>query len=365
MRRTDLPTPALVLDLPAMRRNIERMAAHAAAAGVGLRPHAKSHKSVRIARLLVEAGALGACCATIREAEAMAEGGIPGILVTSPLVSADMLARLVRLLQQGADSTVVADHPANVASLAEAVAGLGAIRLPVIVELDAGSGRTGCASPEAALELARLVAAHPSLRFAGIQAYWGQHQQVMPLEERARRVAESKERLVSLLEALASAGLPAGIVTGGGTGTSFLDPAGGPFTELQAGSFLFLDSCYGAIPLSGAGNPFERSLFVRASVVSASHPGRVTINAGLKALATDSGRPVPVRGAPEGSTYRFMGDEHGAVEFAPELTTPPLGAAIELLTSHCDPTVNLYDSYAVVEGEEVVDEWPIARGFSG
>ncbi len=363
MKRSDLPTPALVLDLPAMRRNIERMAAHAASMGVRLRPHAKSHKSVEIARMLVEVGAVGACCATIREAEAMAAGGIPGILVTSPLTTPDMLARLVRLVRHGADVAVVADHTANIKDLADVAAGLAGVTLPVVIELDAGSGRTGCASPGVGLLLSKQVAASPSLRFAGIQCYWGQHQQVMPLEERARRVADGKERLASLLGALAAAGLPAGMVTGGGTGTSFLDPNGGPFTELQAGSFLFLDSCYGSVPLNEAGNPFERALFVRASVVSASHPGRVTINAGLKAFATDSGKPIPVRGAPEGSTYRFMGDEHGAVEFAPELPAPPLGAAIELLTSHCDPTVNLYDHYAVVEGEEVVHEWPIARGF--
>jgi 3-hydroxy-D-aspartate aldolase len=363
MKRSDLPTPALILDLPAMRRNIERMASHAASVGVGLRPHAKSHKSVEIARMLVEAGALGACCATIREAEAMAQADIPGILVTSPLTTPDMLARLVRLLRHGADVAVVADHPANVALLADVTAGLGGVTLPVVIELDAGSGRTGCASPESALGLAQQVAGLPSLRFAGIQCYWGQHQQVMPLEERMRRVTEGKARLRSLLDGLAAAGLPAGRVTGGGTGTSFVDPKGGPFTELQVGSFLFLDSCYGSVPLNEGGNPFERALFVRASVVSASHPGRITINAGLKAFATDSGMPILVRGAPEGSTFRFMGDEHGAVEFAPELAAPPLGSAIELLTSHCDPTVNLYDRYAVVEGEEVVHEWPIARGF--
>lgn len=362
MRREDLPTPALVLDLPAMRRNVGRMAAHARATGVGLRPHAKSHKCVEVARILArDGGALGPACATVREAEAMAEGGVAGILVTSPMATADMLARVARLLARGADLSLVADDPANVADLAR-VATSAARRLPVLVELDMGQGRTGCAGPAEATALAHAVAAEPSLAFAGVQAYWGHLQQVRPLEERARRVAEGKARLGAVLSALHGAGLPAAIVTGGGTGTSFLDPNGGPFTELQPGSFLFLDSCYGPLPLAPEGNPFEPALFVRASVVSRVHPGRAVVNAGFKALATDSGRPVPLRGAPEGATYRFMGDEHGAVEFEAG-EAPPLGAGIELLTPHCDPTVNLYDRYAVVDGEEVVDSWPIARGF--
>ena len=362
MKRDDLPTPALVLDRAALSRNIERMTAHARVSGVRLRPHAKSHKCVEIARLLAKAGALGPACATIHEAEVMAEAGIGGILITSPLVTYDMLARLAGLLRQGADVSVVADDQANVAQLAELAAGPG-ITLPVIVELDTGVGRTGCARPEDALALARQVAERPDLRFAGVQAYWGHLQQVMPLAERARRVAEGQERLGGLLGALADAGLPAAIVTGGGTGTSFLDPGSRHFTEIQPGSFLFLDSCYGSVPLSEDGNPFEPALFVRASVVSRQHPGRAVVNAGFKAFATDSGKPVPTRGAPAGSTYRFMGDEHGAVEFSPDAAAPALGAGIELLTSHCDPTVNLFDRFAVVEGEEVVDTWRIGRGF--
>lgn len=159
------------------------------------------------------------------------------------------------------------------------------------------------------------------------------------------------------------AGLPPDIVTGGGTGTSFIDPMLGLFTELQPGSFLFLDSCYGPLPLDDTGNPFTASLFVAAGIVSANRRHRVIVNAGLKALATDSGQPLPVRGAPAGSSYRFMGDEHGAIEFAQGIA-PALGATVELLTSHCDPTVNLHARYQVVRGDIVVDVWPIvARGY--
>jgi 3-hydroxy-D-aspartate aldolase len=362
MRRDQVPTPSLILDLDAMERNIEVMTVHAREAGVALRPHAKSHKCVEIARRLQAAGALGPACATIAEAEAMAEAGLGGVLVTSPMVTTDALERVRRLLLRGADLTLVADEPDNIEALA-ALARAAARTLPIVVELDVGVGRTGCPEIADALALAERVAALPGLSFAGIQAYWGNLQQVMPLAERERRAGEQAERVRGLLAALSAEGLPPAIITGSGTGTSWLDARCGLFTELQPGSFLFLDSCYGAVPISPEGNPFASALFVAAAVVSANRPGRVIVNAGLKALATDSGRPVPLRGAPQDATYRFMGDEHGALEFA-QGPAPRLGAVIELLTPHCDPTVNLHARYLVVRGEEVVDVWPIvARGY--
>lgn len=362
MRRDQVKTPALMVDLDALDRNIAVMAKWAKAAGVSLRPHAKSHKSAEIARRLVAAGALGAACATIDEAEGLAAGGVRGLLITSPMAAEHMLARLERLLARQADVTVVADDPRNVDALAR-VGSRSARTLPVLVELDVGVGRTGCVEVADAAALAKRIAGHGSLRFAGIQAYWGTLQQVMPFEDRRARVAEGAERVRALLEALSAEGLEVPVVTGGGTGTHWLDAEARVFTELQPGSFLFLDSCYGRIPLTPEGNPFSPALFIAASVVTANRSGRVIVNAGYKAFAADSGMPVPVRGAPEGATYRFMGDEHGAVEFASS-ASPALGATIELLSSHCDPTVNLYSRCLVVRADEVIDEWPvIARGY--
>jgi 3-hydroxy-D-aspartate aldolase len=169
--------------------------------------------------------------------------------------------------------------------------------------------------------------------------------------------------LRELVDRLQAAGMAPTIVTGGGTGTSFIDPSLAVFTELQPGSFLFLDSCYGAIPLDANGSPFVPSLFVSATVVSATRPGRVIVNAGFKALATDSGSPVPTRGAPPGASYTFMGDEHGAIDFDPSAASPRIGDRIELLTSHCDPTVNLHSRYMVVRGEEVIDVWPVEARY--
>jgi D-serine deaminase-like pyridoxal phosphate-dependent protein len=232
--------------------------------------------------------------------------------------------------------------------------------LRVLAELDMGQRRTGCASPADAAALAAAIAAAPGLTFAGVQGYWGHLQQVSPLDERRRRAGEEAGRLRELLARLSGEGRSVAIVTGGGTGTSAIDPDLGLFTEIQPGSYLFLDSAYGAIDVDAGGNPFRPSLFVSAEVVSSVRPGRAVVNAGLKAFATDSGRPVPLRGAPSGATYTFMGDEHGAVDHDPDAGRIAPGTRIEFLTSHCDPTVNLYRAYHVRRGGAIVDVWPIA-----
>ena len=361
MLRSEVQTPALLVDLDALDGNIRIMAEWAQAMGVALRPHAKTHKCVEIAQRLAASGAIGISCATIGEAEAMALGGLRGILITAPLTSPQALDRLRRLLLRGADVAIVADHPENVLLLA-AIAGATGRKLPVLVDVDVGLGRTGCLDADAAVAIAKTIAAAPSLSFNGVQAYWGHLQQVMPFGERTRRVGEQVAKLRGVIAALREAGLAPAIVSGGGTGSHRIDAASGLFTELQPGSFLFLDSCYGAVPLAESGNPFTPSLFVATSVVSANRPGRLIVNGGYKAFATDSGKPVAMRGGPQGAQYSFMGDEHGALDF--QGASPPLGSIIEFLTSHCDPTVNLYSQFHVVRGDEVVDIWRIRSRYA-
>jgi 3-hydroxy-D-aspartate aldolase len=362
MRRDQTRTPALILEIDALEQNIATMAAFAKSKGVALRPHAKSHKCPEIAHRLAAAGAVGSSCATIGEAEALAAGGVTGLLITSPLAAPHMLDRLARLIGRGADIMVVTDSAGNIAELA-ALADREHRTISVIVELDVGVGRTGCLEVADAVHLVKEIAKRPTLRFAGVQAYWGNLQQIMPFTDRTQRVAAQANKLRKLVETLRSENLAPAIVTGGGTGTHWLDASHALFTELQPGSYLFLDSCYGNIPVTPEGNPYVESLFVAATVVSANRQGRVIVNSGFKAFATDSGLPKPMRGAPTNSTYRFMGDEHGAIDFEGS-PNPPVGATIELLTSHCDPTVNLYSSFHLARGDEVINEWPIAaRGY--
>jgi len=361
MRRSDVPTPALLVDIDILDRNIAVMRDCAARLGVKLRPHAKAHKCAEIARRVMSAGAIGASCATIGEAEAMASGGIGGILVTAPLVSADATQRLYRLLLRDADIAVVAEDPTCVSQYS-AIAAASGRTLDVLVDIDVGMGRTGCLEIADAVALARQIANVPALHYAGIQAYWGNLQQVSPFSERARLILIQANRVRSVIAALTSAGQAPAIVTGGGTGSHRIDATVGLFTEIQPGSYLFMDSCYSAISISENDNPFTPSLFVAATVVSANKPGRVVVNAGLKAFATDSGKPVALRGAPPGASFRFMGDEHGALDFEGD-NGPAPGSTIEFLTSHCDPTVNLYSAYHVVRGDDVIDVWPIRARY--
>ncbi|HYL31802.1 MAG TPA: DSD1 family PLP-dependent enzyme [Stellaceae bacterium] len=361
--RFQLDTPALVVDRPALDRNIAAMAAHARATGIALRPHVKTHKSVAIARRQVAAGALGVSCVTLGEAEIMVRAGIPGVHLTSPPVAAPKLTRLAALARaQHHGLSVVVDHADTIAALS------GALRdqpapLSVLVDVDAGQGRTGC-DFEAAPALARAVRAAPGLSFAGIQAYAGHLQHVPVRIERRERSLRLADRLRALLRQLGADDLPPPIVTGGGTGTFDLDPESRVFTELQVGSYVFMDVEYLRALADGRNAPpFETALFVATAVIGVNQPAYVVTDAGLKSFATDGPRPEPALGAPPGSRYEFFGDEHGKLFVPADAARPALGTVIECVTPHCDPTVNLHDWYHVADGDTLVEIWPIdARG---
>ena len=363
--RRSLNTPALVLDLEMLDRNIAEMAAFASAHNVKLRPHSKTHKSADIARRQIEAGALGVCCAKLGEAEALGEAGIQQLHITSPVVTPQAIARLIELNGQVSDLMVVVDHPANVEAL-DAAAGKAGKKLTVVVDIDPGIHRTGVATPDGVVELARKVVGSRSLTYAGVQFYCGRHQHIISFAERKAEIEERTEYLKGILGKLEAAGLKPGIVTGSGTGTHFIDAKLGVFTELQVGSYVFMDHDYNVCDLRGLDKPtFEQALQIDARVVSANTPGMVTVDAGLKAMATEKGPPPILKGAVEGATTRFMGDEHLAV-IAPEgKDAPAHGEQVILTPPHCDPTVNMYESYHVVKGDTLVDIWPVtARGRS-
>lgn len=358
--RADLNTPVLVLDVDALDRNIAAMASLAASHGVGLRPHAKTHKSVDIAKRQLAAGAAGVCCAKIGEAEVLAAGGITGLLITSPVAAPRAIERLAALAKSAAGLMAVVDHPAVAGRIDAALA----TSLDVVIDIDPGIARTGVASPEAAVALAEAIAALPNLRYRGVQCYCGSQQHIEGFADRRAAIEERTAYLRTVIAALADAGFAPEIVTGSGTGTHRIDLDLAIFTELQAGSYVFMDKQYLDCDLTGDGTvPFETSLGVDARVVSANHPGLVTIDAGYKALSTDGGVAVVRRGAAETAFFAFMGDEHAAL-IAPGIgeTLAP-GAPVTLTVPHCDPTVNLYDHYHVVENETLVAIWPVsARG---
>lgn len=361
--RADLNTPVLVLDRGALDRNIAAMAELAARHGVGLRPHAKTHKSVDIALRQIAAGALGVCCAKIGEAEVLCDGGITGILITSPVAAPRATERLAALAARAVGLMAVVDHPAVARRIDAALATVGTT-LDVIIDIDPGIARTGVASAEAAVALAEAIAGLPNLNGRGVQFYCGSQQHIENYAERRAAIVERTGYLKSVVAALTEAGFKPDIVTGSGTGTHRIDLDLGVFTELQAGSYVFMDKQYLDCDLTGDGStPFETALGVDARVVSANHSGLVTIDAGFKSLSTDGGVAVVRRGAPETAFFAFMGDEHAAL-IAPGIGEQLIpGDPVTLTVPHCDPTVNLYDHYHVVEGDTLVAIWPVsARG---
>ncbi len=359
--RRDLNTPALIVEIEALERNIAAMAGFAAKAGLKLRPHAKTHKSVEIARRQIAAGAVGVCCAKLGEAEALAAGRIENILITSPVVAAAGVERLAALATRTSGLMAAVDHPDAVDALAAS-----GTDLTLMVDIDPGIHRTGVADGEAALALARRIADAPGLTFAGVQFYCGMQQHIEAFDPRREAIVERTAYLEGIVRALTEAGLAPGIVTGGGTGTHVIDAELGVFTELQVGSYVFMDRQYGDCDLTGDGRaPFETALMIDARTISANHPFMATVDAGFKAFATEAGSPPILAGAAAGSTYHFMGDEHGAVIPPSGEAAPRLGEVVTFAAPHCDPTVNLYEAYHAVRGDTLIDIWPIeARGRS-
>ncbi len=361
--RYDLNTPALVLDLDVFERNVATMAEAMRGFGRDLRPHAKSPKCSRIARAQVDAGAVGICCATLDEAEVMAAAGLRGILITSPVATAVKIERLVELARQGADLMIVADHSSTVAALDRAAQAAG-ITFSVLVDVELGFGRTGVLTVEAAEALARQIKDCTALHFGGVQAYGGHLQHIADDAERFAAATAAQELVTKIVDRLTAIGMPPPRVSGGGTGTFMIDGRAGPFTEIQAGSYVFMDAEYEAIRYGdGQSWPFDCALFVQTAVISANNAGTVTTDAGTKAFALNGPKPRIITPGLVDATYEYSGDEHGRVRLPRGMNGPQLGDRIECVVPHCDPTVVLYDVFHCVRGDRLVDIWPIdARG---
>jgi D-serine deaminase-like pyridoxal phosphate-dependent protein len=365
MRRDDIPTPALLLDLDRFESNLTRMAAHARQAGKNLRPHAKTHRCPEIARRQVAAGALGVACAKLGEAEVMAGAGIRGLLITTEVVTLPGMRRLTRLVVEAPDTLVVVDHAENVAVLGREAAADGVV-VNVLVDVDVGNRRTGIAPGEPAVALAGAVAAQPALRFRGLQGYAGHCAHVIGWDKRRDASLAAMAPLMETRALCERAGLSVEIVAGGSTGTHDIDVELPGLTELQSGSYCVMDLDYRRIGgRSGALlTDFEMALTVVATVVSVPTRDRAMVDAGLKAFSTDKPFPPEAVERP-GIEYGFAGDEHGRLTVTDPSRAPRLGERIEFFPPHCDPTINLYDRIYAVRGGRVEAVWDVsARGRS-
>jgi D-serine deaminase-like pyridoxal phosphate-dependent protein len=337
LTKSQIPTPALLLDSDLLEANLSRMAQAVKQSGKQLRPHAKAHKCPEIARRQIAHGACGISVATVAEAELMAAHAIPGILLTSPLGDP---AKIARIAATGAMAVV--DHVRQV-EWYEATSR----PIDLLIDLDIGDHRTGASSPAQALEIARAIGKSPNLRLRGLQAYSVSGSHGVDVATRKQISQTAFQTAASIRDLLANEGFPTEILTGGSTGSWDVDLDLPDVTELQCGSYVMMDLAYRRI-----GIDFEPAMTILATVVSANHDSFVTVDAGFKAFSTD--RPFGPEPVHSQAKYRWGGDEFGYLD-----TKLALGDRVEFIAPHCDPTVNLYDRIYVCRGETVEAVWPV------
>jgi len=361
-RISDLPTPCLLVDQSAMRRNLACMQSLVQGKGKSLRAHAKTHKSSCLATLQRESGAIGICAAKLSEAEVLIANKVGGILITGPVVTDEAHGRLIACLEASPDLIITLDDLDNARRLSKKLEKQGR-DLSCLIDLDPGFHRTGVPL-EYAGEFASALQTLPRIKIRGVQAYAGDLQHIQSFKERSELSSQALGKAAGIVDQLRLRGLEIDIFSVGGTGTAQID-ANFPFvTEIQAGSYLLMDEEYSAIDWAETAPPFESSLSLLTTVVSANHRKFATIDAGLKAMYRDGGIPRIVD-PPNAGTFEWFGDEYGKITPASPDETFSVGQKIRLSISHSDPTVNLFDVFFATNGDAVVDVYPIdMRGRS-
>jgi len=347
--RDEVTTPALLLDLDVAKRNIAKMADNFRDLPAELRPHIKVHKSAELARMTVEAGAIGVACATAWEAKVMAESGIEDVLVANQVVHPDKV-RVVAETAREHRITVAVDDPRNVDQLAAAAREVGA-ELELLIEIDVGMGRCGVRDREEALPVAERIAAAEGVRFRGMQGYEGHCMLEPDRDVRLEEAHKANAKLVDAVDFLAERGHPSEVVSGGGTGTWYITGAHPRITEVQAGSYALMDCFHGNLVPGG----FEVALTVLGTVIS-TQGNTVVLDCGRKSVGIDFVTP-PLAHHPDGEV-RFYAEEHCLVDF-PDRPPLDLGDRAEVLAGYGPTTVNLYDVFHVLEDGVVTDVWPV------
>ena len=352
--RGTIPTPALLLDLGALDRNITRMAAFFASGSCRLRPHVKAHKTLEIARRQLAAGSCsGLTCATVSEAEMVAPI-CDDLLIANEIVSASKCERVAALARRTRIAVAV-DSLAGLDALSHAARASG-VRVGVLVDVNVGQNRCGVEPGEAALTLARRAVQSDALDLRGVMGYEGHLQPVRDRAERESRTRHAMQGLVHTANEFRATGFPCDVVSGGGTGTYDISGRVEGVTEIQAGSYALMDTDY-----SSVGVPFEAAFSVLGTVISRPSRERCVADCGHKASSMDHGFPT-VRGI-DGAVVTALNDEHATIAL-PAGADIAVGDLIELLPSHTDPTINLHDAFYVVDGDRVIDIWHIgARGY--
>ena len=361
----DLDTPALVVDLDVLEANIATMQRTVARNGIASRPHAKTHKTPEIARMQLETGSVGICVAKISEAHALFKHGIEPLLMTTSNVTPTKINRAMHLRKWCDQFIQATDTPENARFLAEAADSLGLVA-DVVVDVDPGGHRTGITPGRPALELAQLVDRLPSLRLRGMLCYDGGSQHVTGFEKRESQTLERLVPAAETFEQFQRAGLSTEIFSGGGTGTYNIDHQTPGLTDVQVGSYVFMDAQYmgiGGMNDADVYSDFNPALTILTTVLNAQYEGRATTDAGAKACTIN--RPWAIVKGETGMSYTSGSDEFGSIRYEDPSRTYQVGEKLELIVSHCDPVVNLYDQMYAVRNGVVESVWEVsARGQS-
>jgi len=362
--KEEVPTPALMLDLDLFEANVAKMTAHARATNRALRPHGKTHKCPEIAKYIVRQGAVGACAAKLSEAEVFAANGVRGLLVTTGVLGKHKIERAVRLAGVAPDTVFCTDSAQNAQDLNDAAA---AAKRKLWVAIDlCVSGRTGIMPGAPAVALAEQIAKLPNLQFKGIQAYAGGASHTKGWENRQKASLAAMTPAIETRAELNKRGIATPWLSGGSTGTYNIDSSIDGITELQPGSFMFMDTDYNIIGGKGTGDSytdFGNALTILATVVSRPTDAHVIVDSGYKSMATDRSFS-PVTKAP-GLKFAFNGDEHAKITSTEGPLKLQAGDRVEIVAPHCDPTVNLHDRIYCTRGSQVEAVWSIAaRGMS-
>ncbi len=364
-------TPSLIIKKNCLLKNIKTMSKYSLINNINIRPHAKSHKMSTIAKIQIKHGAIGVCVATLYEAEIMIKNKIKGVLLTTPITNNYDKERLKKLIKLSKSFMMIIDNPISLKYL-ENISRENTNKINVLVDCDImriGTNkisRTGARTIKEIVTIAGLINKHTNLNYIGITAYAGDVQHINNYNKRKIETTTRHNYLNKIINSLKKENLSPKIISGGGTGSHDIDTKSKLYTELQPGSYIYSDAEYDNVSIyRSKSNPYKAGLFVATSIISIIDKNNYIVDAGLKALSTDSQLlPIPLGNLPLGSKYSFMGDEHGKITIPKNSQILLLGETVYIQPTHCDPTVNLYDHCKIIINNKIKDSWKIdARGY--
>lgn len=364
-------TPSLIIKKNCLLKNIKTMSKYSLINNINIRPHAKSHKMSTIAKIQIKHGAIGVCVATLYEAEIMIKNKIKGVLLTTPITNNYDKERLKKLIKLSKSFMMIIDNPISLKYL-ENISRENTNKINVLVDCDImriGTNkisRTGARTIKEIVTIAGLINKHTNLNYIGITAYAGDVQHINNYNKRKIETTTRHNYLNKIINSLKKENLSPKIISGGGTGSHDIDTKSKLYTELQPGSYIYSDAEYDNVSIyKSKSNPYKAGLFVATSIISIIDKNNYIVDAGFKALSTDSQLlPIPLGNLPLGSKYSFMGDEHGKITIPKNSQILLLGETVYIQPTHCDPTVNLYDHCKIIINNKIKDSWKIdARGY--